>query len=67
MAAGQGEMQAEVRHVNQMVWHLNMLPGGTHGLKDVKLDELDSFLLSMRPEERRVCPQCTKQCLRHIC
>ena len=39
MAAGQGERQAEVHHEVQMVWHLNMLPGGTPGLKDINLDE----------------------------
>ena len=40
-------MQAEVHHINQMVWHLNMLPGGIPGLKDVKMDELDLFPLSV--------------------
>ena len=32
-------MQAEVFYVNQMALHLNMLPGGTPSLKDIKLDE----------------------------
>ena len=44
-----------------------MLPGGMPSLKDVKSDKLDSFPLSMGPEERRACPWCTKQCLWHIC
>ena len=46
MAAGQGEMQAEVHHKGQTAWHLNKLPGGMPGLKDINSDELDSFLLN---------------------
>ena len=41
ITAGQGEMQAEICHINQMAWHLNMLPGGMPGLQDVKSDKLD--------------------------
>ena len=40
-------MQAEVCHINQMAWHLNMLPGSKPSLKDIKLDKLHSFPLSM--------------------
>ena len=32
MAAGRGEMQAEVHCINQMAWHLNTLPSGMRGL-----------------------------------
>ena len=39
ISTGQGEVQAEVRHVNQMAWHLNTLPSGTPGLKDIKSDK----------------------------
>ena len=39
MAAGQGEGQAEVFREVQMVWCLNMLPGGMPGLKDVNSDK----------------------------
>ena len=31
-------MRAEICHVNQMVWHLNTLPGGMPSLKDIELD-----------------------------
>ena len=64
--AGRGEIRAEVCCINQMVWHLNMLPSGMPSLKDVNLDILDSFPLSMGPEERRACPRYTKQCPQHI-
>ena len=67
MATGRGEMQAEVCSVVQIAWHLNKLPGGTPGLKDINSDELDLFPLSMGLKEKRACPQCTKQCLGHIC
>ena len=46
MAAGQGEMQAEVHCKVQMVWHLNKLPGAMSSLKDVNSEDLDSFLLN---------------------
>ena len=49
-------MKAEVHCKNQMAWHLNTLPSGIPGLKDVKLDDLDSFPLSVGLEERWVCP-----------
>ena len=29
-----------------MVWHLNKLPGGMPGLKDINSDKFDSFLLN---------------------
>ena len=59
-AAGQGEMQAEVRHVNQMAWHLNTLPSGIPGLKDIKLDERTCPCITGGAGERWACLRCTK-------
>ena len=39
-------MQAEVYCKVKMVWHLNKLPSSMPSLKDVNLDELDSYLLN---------------------
>ena len=56
MAAGQGERQAEVHRKVQMAWCLNKLPGGMPGLKDVNLDELDSFPLNNRAGRKKCMP-----------
>ena len=48
LTAGWGEMQAEIYHINQMAWCLNMLPmGGMPGLEDVKSDKLYLFPLQL--------------------
>ena len=60
MAAGKGEMQAEVHHVTQMGWHLNKLPSGMPGLKDVNLDKLDSFPLNGRAGRKKGMPMVHK-------
>ena len=60
-------MQAEVHRVNQMAWHLNMLPSGMPGLKDVKLDEWTCPCITSGAE--RIdghAYECIKQCLQHI-
>ena len=56
MAAGRGEMQAEVHCISQMAWHLNKLPSGMPGLKDVNSDELDSFPLNSGARRKKGMP-----------
>ena len=65
-AAGRGEKRAEVCCINQMAWHLNILPGGTPGLKDVKSDEWTCPRITSGAGERWACLGCTKQCPWHI-
>ena len=60
MAAGGGEIQAEVHYVSQTMWHLNMLPSGMPSLKDINLDELDSFPLNSGARRKKGVPMVHK-------